>query len=99
MGEQIIWNRVELEKRRPEMRNALPPCCFVRKGVIRVEDFISRQLRTIEKVVQGRGFDTFKLDAWLDQGRLECVCIYTHINMSWSPLGHRFQLCKFGGAN
>lgn len=99
MGEQIIWNRVELEKRRPIVRNALPPCFFVRKRVLRVEHFISRQLRTIKKVVQGRGLDTFILGALLEQRNIESECIYTHIDMSWLTLGHRFQLCKFDSAN
>ena len=57
---------MELKKQRPIVRNTPHPCLFIRKRVIGVEDFISRQPRTIQKVLQGRRFDTFKLDALFD---------------------------------
>lgn len=73
MGKQIIWNGVELEKRGPEVRNTLPPCCFVRERVPRVEHFISWQPRSVDKVVQRRGFDAFKLDALLEPRKIKSV--------------------------
>jgi len=87
MGKQIIWNRVELEKRRPVMRDTLLPCCFVRKGMARVEHFICRQPRTIEQVVQGRGFDPFKLDGLLEPIDIEGVCIGRTLICPGRPLG------------
>lgn len=78
MGKQIIWNHVELEKRRPVVWNTLPPCCFVRERVPRVEHFISWQPRTVEKVVQGRGFDAFKLDALLEVRNIGSVYLDAH---------------------
>ena len=60
------------------MRNTLPPCCFVRERVPGVEHFISWQPRPVEKVVQGRGFDPFELDALLEPRKIVSVYLDAH---------------------
>ena len=48
MGKQIVWNSMELKKGRPVVRNTPHPCLCIRKRVVGVENFISRQPRTIQ---------------------------------------------------